>query len=320
MKIFLIGPGCKPIPPKGWGAIESLIWDYYENLKKYEDIQVEIINNQNLSEVVHYCNEEGPDIIHIMYDDYVILAPHLKCTQIYYTSHYAYITHPEFQEKFNNYFENIFRKVIELQEYITINSISPKISDIYRRFGFKGKINDICNGAREDLFIYTNEPKYPAKTIYVAKIENRKSQYKYQSLPNIVFVGNYYDSSFDVINPNYLGEWDKETLYKNLTHYGNLVLLSEGEADPLVVKEALITGLGVVVSECSSANLDLTKDFITVIPNDKLTDLRYIAMNIIKNRIYSITHREEIREYALKNFAWNSIVNNYKELLVSRKP
>ena len=49
-----------------------------------------------------------------------------------------------------------------------------------------------------------------------------------------------------------------------------MILLSEGEADPLVVKEALIAGLGVVVSECSAANLDLSKQFITIIPNDKI--------------------------------------------------
>jgi hypothetical protein len=28
MKIALIGPGIMPIPPDGWGAVESLIWDY----------------------------------------------------------------------------------------------------------------------------------------------------------------------------------------------------------------------------------------------------------------------------------------------------
>ena len=55
-------------------------------------------------------------------------------------------------------------------------------------------------------------------------------------------------------------------LYKGLTHYGNLVLLSDGEADPLVVKEGLMAELGVVISECASSNLDKDLDFITIIP------------------------------------------------------
>ena len=27
MKISIIGPGIMPIPPTGWGAVETLIWD-----------------------------------------------------------------------------------------------------------------------------------------------------------------------------------------------------------------------------------------------------------------------------------------------------
>ena len=92
--------------------------------------------------------------------------------------------------------------------------------------------------------------------------------------------------------------------------------MSEGEADPLVVKEGLIAGLGVVVSECSSANLDLSKQFITVIPNDKLNDLEYISKEIEKNREYSILNREEIRNYA-ENFAWNIIIPTYRKALES---
>ena len=34
MKIGLIGPGIMPIPPPGWGAVEVLIWDYYNSLTK----------------------------------------------------------------------------------------------------------------------------------------------------------------------------------------------------------------------------------------------------------------------------------------------
>ena len=33
MKISIIGPGLMPIPPKGWGAVESLIWDMANALK-----------------------------------------------------------------------------------------------------------------------------------------------------------------------------------------------------------------------------------------------------------------------------------------------
>jgi glycosyltransferase involved in cell wall biosynthesis len=310
--VYLIGPGLKPIPPKGWGAVEAVIGDYHENLIKRGIIST-IINESNLQQVITLCNNTMPDVIHIMYDDYIVIAPYLKCTRILYTSHYAYITHPHFSTDYSYYYNNFFKKAIGYQNRVTLNVISNEIKDVYRKCGFNKRINVICNGAREDLFDFTITPTLANKSVYIAKIEKRKGQYKYQKLPGIDFVGNYQDSDFDINNENYLGEWDKQTLYKNLTNYGNLVLLSEGEADPLVVKEGLIAGLGVVVSECASANLDLSKPFITVIPHDKLSDLQFVYRKIVENRLVSIKMRQEIHQYAMDNFAWGKIIEKYIE-------
>jgi len=315
MKLVIVGPGFNPIPPLGWGAVESLIWDYYQNLIKYPDISVEIINEKDLNLVIKTCNALEPDVVHIMYDDYVIVSPYLECRKVIYSSHYAYISHPDFKKKYKYYYERIFLEVIKHQRYITIHSISPVLTQIYRDNGFRGQINTICNGAREDLFQYSPAPAFPNKSIYLAKVEFRKGQYKYQTIPDIEFAGNYFDSPFDITNPNYLGEWKKDTLYKSLTEYGNLVLLSSGEADPLVVKEGLIAGLGIVISECCVANLDLTKRFITVIPNDQLENLEYVSQKIRENREYSATHRAEIREYALNHFSWKSIIEKYIKII-----
>ena len=74
--------------------------------------------------------------------------------------------------------------------------------------------------------------------------------------------------------------------------------------------EALAAGLGVVVCEWGKANLDTSKEFITVIPEAKINDLKYVEDAIIKNREYSISHREEILEYS-KEFDWVSVIKNY---------
>ena len=205
--------------------------------------------------------------------------------------------------------------VIENQKFIKVHALSEEIGQIYRDHGFKNKIRILSNGAREDKFRFTTNPQKPDKSVYVAKVEFRKGQYKYQNIENIDFVGNYFDSPFFTNESNYLGEWTKPTLYENLTDYGNLILLSSGEADPLVVKEGLMAGLGVVVSQCSSANLDVSKSFITVIPNDRLDDLEYISEKIKENRDISVRIRAEIRQYALDNFAWSAIIKNYLLML-----
>lgn len=308
-KIILIAPGFTELPPKGWGAVESIVCDYYENLKS-RHIDVHIVNNSNTNTIIQECNELNPDVIHIMYDDYISVLPSLNCKNVIYTSHYAYITNKNFISNNQQYFNNIFLNVIKNQNCV-INSISEEIKNIYIKNGFNSKINIVHNGARDDKFVFKKVPDYPHKSIYVAKIEYRKCQYKYQQISNIDFAGNYANSQFNVQNSNYLGEWSKETLYNNLTNYSNLILLSEGEADPLVVKEALLAGLGVVLSECSSANLDLDKKFITVIPDDKLNNISFVSEQIEKNKIISNESREEIRKYALEKFSWSKIIDTY---------
>ena len=316
MKIVLIGPGLSPIPPTGWGAVESMVWDYYEELSG-RGHKVSIVNTPNPQDMINQTNAENADLVYIMYDDHIVLAPYIECKQIYYMSHYAYITEPGFEYKRGHYFEHIFKKVIENQKYITLNAISSEILAVYRTYGYTGRANVINNGARANSFHYTENPTLGDRSIYIGKIEDRKGQYKYQSIPGLYFVGNYHSSPFDQSNPNYFGEWTKPTLYDNLTDYGNLVLLSNGEADPLVVKEGLIAGLGVVVSECSAANLDRSLPFITVIPDDRLMDITYIKEKIAENRSVSVSMRPAIREYALSKFSWSSIIDRvltvYKE-------
>ena len=123
------------------------------------------------------------------------------------------------------------------------------------------------------------------------------------------FAGNIADDRFNQ-KKNYLGEWSKDKLFNELTEYGNLVLLSDGEAHPLVCMEALAAGLGVVVCEWGKANLDTSKEFITVIPEKKINDIEYVEQKIVENRKYSIEHRDEIREYGL-TFDWVNVLSKH---------
>ena len=77
MKISIIGPGLMPIPPKGWGAVESLIWDMANALKDLGQ-EVQIINTTDGNKVLLSIKEFDPDFVHINYDDFIVLYPHIK--------------------------------------------------------------------------------------------------------------------------------------------------------------------------------------------------------------------------------------------------
>ena len=51
MRISIIGPPL-PIPPKGWGAVESLILDYKINLGQL-DHSVQILNDADPNKMLH---------------------------------------------------------------------------------------------------------------------------------------------------------------------------------------------------------------------------------------------------------------------------
>ena len=304
MKVSIVGPGIMPIPPTGWGAVEILIWDQKLALEKLGH-EVDIVNTQSPVEIIQKVNQFRPDFVHIQYDDFIQIYPYIQypCA---ITSHFGYLEQPK---RWDYYGKQIAKPFGEIKP--NIFCLSDGIADTYL-------INlDIPherlfvtpNGVNVDNFRSTISPEFPDRSIYLAKIDYRKRQHLFQSIRSLYYAGNTADPRFDTSN-NYLGEWSKDTLYTHLTEYGNLVLLSDGEAHPLVCLEAFAAGLGVVVSQWAAANLDTDKGFITVIPEDKISDIKYVEEQIIANREYSVAHREEIAEY-VKEFEWSKVIEKY---------
>ena len=316
MKISIIGPGLMPIPPKGWGAVESLIWDMANALKDLGQ-EVQIINTTDGNKVLAAINEFNPDFVHINYDDFIVLYPHITQPKAM-TSHFGYLERPDMM----NGYVNIFNKFQDMKP--NVFCLSEGIKNIYRIFSNfpEDKLFVTPNGVNVDVFNFKEEPEYPHRSMYLAKVDYRKRQHLFQNIPTLWFAGNIVDERYDTKN-NYLGEWSKEQLYKELTDYGNLVLLSDGEAHSLVIMEAFAAGLGVVISEYATANLDTSKEFITVIPEKKIKDIEYVEGQIIRNREYSIHHRQEILEYG-KQFEWKKMLKEHYlpsiEKLIASQP
>ena len=98
MKIALVGPGIIEIPPKGWGAVESLIWDYATELGELGHEGC-IINTPDRGQIIRDLAKEDYDFIHVHYDvfydimDYI----HTACpnAKLAISSHYPYIDQPD---------------------------------------------------------------------------------------------------------------------------------------------------------------------------------------------------------------------------------
>lgn len=309
MKIAIIGPGLMSIPPVSWGAVEILIWDYYQNLTKLGH-EVKIFNTRDLQSVKDEIERSNFDFVHLHYDDYLGFFEDIKHPNFAVTSHYGYLTR---EEKYEWYYWKIFHSFINTKHKII--ALSDKIRDQYLKYNKNLNIIVQRNGASLADFEFKKEPIYKDRTLYLGRIEKRKLQHLYAPIDelNIDFVGN--DGPLINISKSnrFLGAWQKKDVFKNVTDYANLMLISEGEAHALVCVEALAAGLGVVVNEESAANLDASKDFISVIPNNKIHDMEYVRNVLKKNRQVSILKREEIRRYAQETFDWEVISKEYLE-------
>jgi len=345
MKITLVGPGLMAIPPKGWGAVEILIADQAAMLQAAGH-QVTIVNQRERSHALNEIVASQPDLVHIHYDEYISWAEEISCPIVVATSHYPYL------EAYIKY-ESLFRQPLVLsglrlftrlfshrcirafgfplsllsalsyeacfraflRSKCSLICLSPGTANVYRHYGFRGEISVCPNGARDDLIQYRSTPLYPDLSICVGKIEPRKRQFYLTSLHDLRFVGPIADPRFPDDHPGYLGSWSREELFNELTNYCNLVLLSDGEAHPLVTAEALIAGLGLVVSEQAAANLDSSLPFITVISDKVLSNQAHVALSIRRNRQRcKQLGREVIRDYGLRRFALTTWVDRYPPL------
>lgn len=313
MKISLVGPGIIEIPPKGWGAVESLIWDYATELGELGHEGC-IINTPDPNQILDELQSDDFDFIHVHYDVFYPLMDLIRSVcpkaKLAISSHYPYIDQFE-KHKYDGY-DKIYNWLTNENKYYNF-CISEKDYNTFLTGGAdKNKLLICKNGAQHRDYFYTNSPNKSDRTLYLGKIEKRKRQFFYQDIENVDYVGKYVDgTSFD-LTKNYLGEWDHQTKLNTVTHYGNMLLLSDGEnGTPLVIKEALICGLGVVISKYASNDLDISLPFVTVIEDDDWNNIDFVKEKIEENRKISLEMREEIRAYGINNFSWQTLVKTY---------
>ncbi len=302
MKICFIAPGEISIPPIGWGALETVVWNQYSNLKK-SGHDVSIINEKNPQDILNTLQQINPDIVHLHYGSHYEIMPHIKCRKIITNHDGSFLLSKQFHE-------SIIRKYLYDCEFFILTTWEK---DFLLNIGVSPqKVKILPNGVDFDAFNFKAEPEFPDASICLGKIDKRKNQAFIQSLnAGVYFAGQNTISEFNSLDEKYLGSWTREEVYENLTNYTNLVLISSLELQPLVCLEALSAGLGLVISEAAAQNLDASLPFITIIPQDLIYNAGIVSAAISNNRDSCIVvGREKIRKYA-ETFDWINLTQKY---------
>lgn len=307
LRIALVGPGIMPIPPTGWGAVEQIIWDYYKSLQALGH-HVSIINTSNSDEIKTQINQGNYDVVHIHYDIFADLAEELTNKCVLLTSHYPYIDRAEQweKEKYTGTFEKMCR--LSQKKNVYIFPVSKKDLATYESKGVaKEKLFLMPNGVDVEAFQLQSTPHFPDRSVIVGKIEPRKRQHLTYWFSDVDYIGKG-----DFRHPNFRGELGHDILYRILSDFGNMILLSGAEnGTPLAVKEGLAAGLGCVLSKAAANEITEPLPWITVVPEEDLGNQQKLRTYITENRQISSRMRKEIRAWTLQHWDWKALVNQY---------
>lgn len=305
MRICHVAHGVMPIPPRGWGAVESLIWDYKYHIERLGH-SCYVINDPHPERVTSKARALAPDVLHVHCERFFGLAGRLDVPVTVLCSHWPLLFQPSLAGRAMQFTSG--------DAYIAC--LSDRSQRHLEELGVnRNRLFLAKNGADSDRYRFSTSPRLHDRSVCLGAICKRKRQYLIQHIDSVDFVGPQRDLSFDCFSPNYLGEWSKPAVEARLTDYGNLVLLSSDEVAPLVTVEALMGGLGLVVSKAAAANLDTSKPFISVVEESELTHKEHLRRVIDRNREVSLGMRSEIRQYALAEFDWRVLVQQYLDTL-----
>ncbi len=311
MKIALIAHGDLTIPPRGWGAVENVVWNHKIRLEM-RGHRVDVYNSRSIHEVVYAINQERYDFVHCHCELYARACYRHLEPPYALTWHSGWLHDHTRSASLPGSVEYLFRDTLLAPANLVLTEM---IRGLYVARGYGGFLRVHANGVETESFRMAREGN--GRSICVGRICRRKRQAALADMTRgrleIDFVGPWNkttDPEFRLGGTSrYLGGWDKPTLYEQLTNYSCFILLSASEAAPLVVLEALAAGLSVVISEASAAHLT-PQPFITVLPVAE--NRPEVVCGAIRNAVEQNTRqREAIRAYALDHFDYPKVIDNY---------
>lgn len=249
MKILLIGPGMGlPIPPVGWGGIEKVIAKHSCELRNRGHV-VEIINEQNKNLLLSTIESFKPDVIH----------SHQEWNN-------QFLIDAKIPFIFTSHMSSWVRNWDRVKSLLTGCTLSMPFEQMGKRLHSEGytKHWPIWNGADRELFKPSD--KILGMCLAVGKDEARKKFpeiIKYTQCTegfNLTLVGPGNEKYKGEAKVTVLSNLPEETIAALMGKAEVFMHLSEEEADALVVKEAMLSGCRLVLSDYCRETLGITKE------------------------------------------------------------
>ena len=246
--IVLIAPGEMEMPVKGWGAVELIVQRQatYMQSKGYKVI---VLNSWKLTTWVRIWRQKPIFVIN-HYDVFAkrsLIFSRLFAVRLLATTHYAYAEQPE---RWDPGFASNARALVKADEFVALNPRIAKTFDLM----FNGTRSvTIPNGVETEQF---SDGSHARGFVCLGKVEVRKRQFELASRLShdfdITFVGQIEDPRIKElpleVRQKFVGPWTREQVLQRLAEFKALILLSDAEADALVLYEAQAAGLQVIAA------------------------------------------------------------------------
>jgi hypothetical protein len=322
LRILLVAHGNMPIPPKGWGAVESLIWDYSIHLKRLgHSVNILNIHVEEVNKIIEHLNTHSYDVVHFHNDILINILDHIpKTLPVVLSSHYPYIHDPsQWSDPVSGYDYGayVMKPLLKAGSRVHVVAVSQKDCDAFVSYGLPNASVSVCiNGVEMSKFLHVTGPiQHPEKMICMAQIIPRKRQHLFKGLSFIDCAGKINDGTALPSQEQFVGEWADDKYHK-LTQYAGGILLSDGEnGTPLGIKESLAAGLGMVISEATASEIPPEWSWVTVIPEAKIGDQAYLQEACQTTMVAAKPLKAKIREEAMKLWDWSVLVPKYVDVL-----
>ena len=310
-RLLIVAPGAVQIPSNGWGAVETVIWESLETYK--HNFEIWILNSRHKKEWNKASNIEFDVILSHSDVDCKKIRSIWPSTPLVGVSHYGYGAFPQLWDKG-------FAKILaDMAACDFIVCLSEEIRSTFSEYLPAQKLIVSSNGTSFQPKISSN---LNGPILCLGKIETRKRQYELFEATRgteikIVFAGPIVDNRVIQLlkeSPEYenqfIGPLSRMNLEEDFQNYSALILVSNGEADALVLYEAQMAGLSILVTSASLGAQDLSLEWIHLITE------RFNSMEILSALKSNTPSPEEIAEYSRRNYPWEIRNSRLVRLLV----